>query len=114
MARFRAEKRRSLIYWRCPTHPFFPCHTTEARTIYTTVGTNTFGTEETVSRDDQQSDHAFVVVNRQRVKVGISKVHFKDVDVLGRNFMQFCEAHVHCHSQTVTVLPLAPPKHHEF
>ena len=77
----------------------------------------TFLTEETlkaigVQMDDQPSDHAFVVVNGQRVEVGISKAHFKDVDVLGTNFMQFCEVHVHYPSQTatVTVLPLVPPE----
>ena len=76
----------------------------------------TFLTEETlkaigVQMEDQPSDHVFVFVNGQRVKVGISKAHFKDVDVLGTNFMQFCDLHVHYPSQkaTVTLLPLVPP-----
>mmetsp|Transcript_1958 Transcript_1958/g.3973 ORF Transcript_1958/g.3973 Transcript_1958/m.3973 type:complete len:172 (-) Transcript_1958:240-755(-) len=75
----------------------------------------TFLTEETlklvgVQIEDHPSDHVFVVLNGQRIKVGISKAHFKDVDVLGTNFLQFCDLHVHYPSQkaTVTVSPLVP------
>jgi predicted aspartyl protease len=56
----------------------------------------TFLTGETfqalqVNLEDEPEDQAFVLVNGQRTKAHLSKAHFKDVNVLGTNFLEFCE-----------------------
>jgi hypothetical protein len=56
----------------------------------------TFLTGETfkalqVNLEDQPEDQAFVLVNGQRTKAHLSKAHFEDVNVLGTNFLEFCE-----------------------
>ena len=56
----------------------------------------TFLTGETfkalqVNLEDQPEDQAFVLVNGQRTKAHLSKAHFEDVNVLGTNFLDFCE-----------------------
>jgi len=56
----------------------------------------TFLTGETlkalqVNLGDQPEDQAFVLVNGQRTKVHLSKAHFEDVNILGTNFLDFCE-----------------------
>jgi hypothetical protein len=80
-----------------------------------TASPYTFLTRETlealgVKIDNQPSDHVFVVINGMRLKVGVSKAHFKDVDVLGTSFLQYCDLHVNYPSETATVavLPLVP------
>ena len=56
----------------------------------------TFLTGETfkalqVNLEDQPEDQALVLVNGQRTKAHLSKAHFEDVNVLGANFLDFCE-----------------------
>lgn len=56
----------------------------------------TFLTGETfkalqVNMEDQPEDQALVLVNGQRTKAHLSKAHFEDVNVLGTNFLDFCE-----------------------
>jgi hypothetical protein len=56
----------------------------------------TFLTGETfqalqVNVEDPPEDQAFVLVNGQRTKAHLSKAHFEDVNVLGTNFLDFCE-----------------------
>jgi hypothetical protein len=59
----------------------------------------TFLTRETfralqINLEDQPDDQAFVLVNGQRIKAHLSKNHFEDVNVLGTNFLDFCEVSI--------------------
>lgn len=59
----------------------------------------TFLTRETfralqIDLEDQPDDQAFVLINGQRIKAHLSKNHFEDVNVLGANFLDFCEVSI--------------------
>ena len=73
----------------------------------------TFLTSETfkalqINLEDQPEDQAFVLVNGQRTKAHLSKAHFEDVNVLGTNFLEFCEVNISYPKKTalITILPV--------
>jgi hypothetical protein len=74
----------------------------------------TFLTDETfkalgINLEEQPSDQAFIVlVNAQRTKAHLSKAHFEEVNVLGTNFLDFCELQVNYPKKTarITIVPV--------
>jgi hypothetical protein len=73
----------------------------------------TFLTDETfkalgINLEEHPSDQAFVLVNGQRTKAHLSKAHFEEVNVLGTNFLDFCELHVNYPKRTarITIVPV--------
>jgi predicted aspartyl protease len=73
----------------------------------------TFLTSETfkalqVNLEDQPEDQAFVLVNGQRTKAHLSKAHFEDVNVLGTNFLEFCEVTINYPKRKalITIVPV--------
>lgn len=73
----------------------------------------TFLTGETfealqVNLEDQPDDQAFVLVNGQRTKAHLSKAHFEDVNVLGTNFLDFCEVTINYPKKKarITIVPV--------
>ena len=73
----------------------------------------TFLTGETfkalqVNMEDQPEDQAFVLVNGQRTKAHLSKAHFEDVNILGTNFLDFCEVTINYPQKKalITIVPV--------
>ena len=73
----------------------------------------TFLTNETfkalrVDLEDQPEDQAFVLINGQRTKAHLSKAHFQDVNVLGTNFLDFCELTINYPKKKalITIVPV--------
>jgi len=73
----------------------------------------TFLTDETfkalqIDLHDQPGDQAFVLVNGQRTKTHLSKAHFEEVNVLGTNFLDFCEVSISYPKKTakITIVPI--------
>jgi hypothetical protein len=72
----------------------------------------TFLTNETfkalgINLEEYPSDQAFVLINAQRTNARLSKAHFEEVNVLGTNFLDFCELHVNYpyKSSRMSILP---------
>ena len=67
-----------------------------------TASPYTFLTGETLKalqinlEDQPDNQEAFILlVNGQRTKAHLSKAHFADVNILGTNFLDFCELTIH-------------------
>ena len=73
----------------------------------------TFLTGETfnalnIDLENQPDDQAFVLINGQRAKAHLSKAHFEDVNVLGTNFLDYCEVNINYPRKTarITIVPV--------
>ena len=74
---------------------------------YTFLTNETFEALE-INLEEHPSDQAFVLVNGQRTKAHLSKAHFEDVNVLGTNFLDFCEVSINYPKKTarITIVPV--------
>ncbi|KAL7556694.1 hypothetical protein ACA910_009660 [Epithemia clementina (nom. ined.)] len=74
---------------------------------YTFLNGETFKALQ-VNLEDQPEDQAFILVNGQRTKAHLSKPHFEDVNILGTNFLDFCEVTINYPKKKalITIVPV--------
>lgn len=68
------------------------------------VGTNETFEALGINLEEHTSDQEFVLINGQRTKTHSSKAHFEDVNVLGTNFLDFCEVSINYPKKTARVM----------
>jgi len=70
---------------------------------YTFLTGETFNALQ-VNLEDQPEDQAFALVNGQHTKAHLSKAHFEDVNILGTNFLDFCEVTINCPKKKALIM----------